>query len=233
MSQPAAGLNPAHVQAAHDEHSSFIKTPQQLLVVLLLSFVVPIIGIVMLVYFVVAEHGIDPAALEPGVVAARIKPVGALEVVDANAPKVVRSGEEIVKTVCGACHTTGAANAPKIGDKASWGARLNTSLTALTQSAIKGKGAMPPRGGVPDLSDLEIARAIVFMANQSGASFKEPPAAAGAPAPAAAAPAAAAAAPTIPPGSTTPAPSSKGSSPTSTGTKAAAPVTDPGDPVKK
>lgn len=160
--------------AGHIEHTSFIKTPQQLIVVLLLAFLVPIIGILLLVYLVIGEHGTDPAALEPGVVAARIQPVGTVEVVDANAPKVVKTGEEIVKNVCGACHTTGAANAPKIGDKAGWAPRLGMGLDGLLKSAVKGKGAMPPRGGVPDLTDFEVARAIVFMANQSGASFKEP-----------------------------------------------------------
>ncbi len=211
MSNSAAGLvNP------HDEHTSFIKTPQQLIVVLLLSFLVPIIGILLLVYLVLGSHGTDPAALEPGVVAARLQPVGKVEVIDVNAPKVMKSGEEVVKAVCGACHTTGAANAPKIGDKAAWAPRLREGLAGLTKEAIKGKGAMPPRGGVPDLTDYEIARSIVFMANQSGASFKEPAA------PAAAAPAAAATAPGAP-ASAVPAATSTGSA-TSTGTKAAAPV---------
>jgi cytochrome c5 len=160
--------------AAHEEHSSFIKTPQQLLVVLVLSFVIPIFGILMLVYLVLGETPPNPAALEPAAVAARIQPVGKVEVVDANAPKVFKTGEELNKAVCGACHTTGAAGAPKTGDKAGWAARLGLGLDGLTKSAIKGKNAMPPRGGVADLSDYEIARAVVFMANQSGANFKEP-----------------------------------------------------------
>ena len=170
MSESAA----AGMDSTHIEHTSFIKTPQQLIVVLLLAFLVPIIGILLLVFLVLGSHGPDAAALEPGVVAARIQPVGTVEVIDVNAPKVVKSGEDVVKAVCGACHTTGAANAPKIGDKGGWAPRLAQGLDGLTKSAIKGKGAMPPRGGVPDLSDYEIARAIVFMANQSGASFKEP-----------------------------------------------------------
>ncbi len=160
--------------AAHEEHTSFIQTPKQLIVVLLLSFLIPVIGIVMLVHLVLGETAPDPASLEPRAVAARIQPVGTVEVIDASAPKVAKSGEDVVKAVCGACHTPGAAGAPKTGDKASWAARLGQGLDGLTKSAIKGKGAMPPRGGVPDLSDLEIARAIVVMANQSGASFKEP-----------------------------------------------------------
>ena len=175
MSQSAAvGVNNAHDAELEIEHSSFIKTPQQLLVVLALAFLVPIIGILLLVYLVLGEHGTDPAGLEPGLVAARLQPVGSVEVIDVNAPKIVKTGEEVVKAVCGACHTTGAANAPKIGDKGSWAPRLAQGLDGLTKSAIKGKGAMPPRGGLPDLTDYEIARSIVFMANQSGASFKEP-----------------------------------------------------------
>jgi len=160
--------------AAHEEHESFIKTPQQLLVILLLSFLIPIFGILMLVYLVLGETPPNPAALEPAAVAARIQPVGRVEVVDANAPKVAKTGAELDKAVCGACHNTGAAGAPKTGDKAAWAARLGLGLDGLTKSAIKGKNAMPPRGGVADLSDFEIARAVVFMANQSGASFKEP-----------------------------------------------------------
>ena len=175
MSQSAAvGVNNAHDAELEIEHSSFIKTPQQLLVVLALAFLVPIIGILLLVYLVLGEHGTDPAGLEPGLVAARLQPVGSVEVIDVNAPKIVKTGEEVVKAVCGACHTTGAANAPKIGDKGGWAPRLAQGLDGLTKSAIKGKGAMPPRGGLPDLTDYEIARSIVFMANQSGASFKEP-----------------------------------------------------------
>ena len=175
MSQSAAvGVNNAHDAELEVEHSSFIKTPQQLLVVLALAFLVPIIGILLLVYLVLGEYGTDPAGLEPGLVAARLQPVGSVEVIDVNAPKIVKTGEEVVKAVCGACHTTGAANAPKIGDKAAWAPRLREGLAGLTKEAIKGKGAMPPRGGLPDLTDYEIARSIVFMANQSGASFKEP-----------------------------------------------------------
>ena len=199
MSTPA-------VAAAHAEHESFIKTPQQLLVVLFLSFAVPIAGILLLVSLVLGSHDVDPKALEPATVAARLAPVGSVEVIDANAPKVFKTGEEVVKTVCAACHTTGAANAPKIGDKAAWAPRLKLGLDGLLKTSIVGKGAMPPRGGVPDLADVELARAIVNMANQSGASLKEP----AAPAPATAAPAAGA--------------PSAGSAPTSSGMPSASPV---------
>ena len=160
----------------HDEHTSFIKTPQQLIVVVLLSFLVPIIGIVLLVQLVLNRPSADPAALEPQAVAQRIQPVGRVEfgAAGAGAASGARSGEEIVNAACGACHVAGVANAPKIGDPAAWAPRVKTGLPAMLAIAIKGKGAMPPRGGLPDVSDTELARAIVHMANKSGANLKEP-----------------------------------------------------------
>ena len=160
--------------AEHDEHSSFIKTPQQLIMVVLLAFVVPIFGIVMLVHLVVDRPHADPGALAPEAVAARIQPVGKVEFGAAGgAGGAPKSGEDIVKEVCGACHVPGVANAPKIGDKAAWAPRLKAGLDGLLQSVIKGKGAMPARAG-SGLSDEELARAIVFMANQAGGNLKEP-----------------------------------------------------------
>jgi cytochrome c5 len=159
----------------HDEHSTFIKTPQQLIVVVLLSFLVPIIGIVLLVNLVLNKPSADPAALAPEAVAARLQPIGRVEFGAASGTAAgPRSGEDIVKSACLACHQAGVANAPKVGDKAAWAPRIKTGLNGMLAVAAKGKGAMPPRGGVADLSDLELARAIVVMANQSGGSLKEP-----------------------------------------------------------
>ena len=160
----------------HDAHSSFIKTPQQLVVVIVLAFVVPIIGVVLLVQLVVNRPHADPGALKPDMVAARIQPVGKVEFGAAgdSAPRAPKSGEEVVKAVCAVCHQTGAAGAPKIGDNAVWAKLLKEGLGHLTKTAIAGSKAMPPRGGNPELSDLEIARAIVHMGNLSGGKLKEP-----------------------------------------------------------
>jgi cytochrome c5 len=160
----------------HDQHSSFIKTPQQLIVVVLLAFVVPIVGIVLTVQFIINRPHADPAALKPEAVEARIQPVGRVEFGTAgdSAPKEPKSGEEVVKTTCGACHQTGAAGAPKIGDNEAWAKLLKRGLGELTKSAISGVRAMPPRGGNPELSDLEISRALVYMGNLSGGKLKEP-----------------------------------------------------------
>ncbi|MDB5804093.1 MAG: cytochrome c class [Betaproteobacteria bacterium] len=204
----------------HDGHSSPIKTPKQLITVVVLAFVVPIAMIVLLVNYVTGgKHGEDPAGvtIEQKAVDARIAPVAAYNLKDPSAPKVYLTGEQLFTQVCAACHATGAAGAPKMGDKAAWGPRIGQGLEGLFASVAKGKGAMPPRAGTlpDDVSDYELHRAIVYMANASGASLQEPaappatvaaaPAAAGAAAPAAAAatpavvipppPAAAAAAP--------------------------------------
>ena len=160
-----------------DQHSSFIKTPQQLITVILLAFLVPITGIILLVQLVTSQPGADPGALTPEKVAARLQPVGKLELGTPAAAPGARSGESIVKAVCATCHQAGVANAPKIGDRNSWAPHLKHGLEGMVQTAIQGKGAMPPRGGDASLTDQEVARAVVFMANQSGGKFKEPAAA--------------------------------------------------------
>ena len=162
--------------STHDQHESFIKTPQQLVTVVIAAFAIPIFGIILLVQLVIAERTADPAAMTPENVAARIQPVGKVEFGGAGggAGGAGQSGEQIVKTVCATCHQAGVAGAPKIGDKAAWGPRIKQGQPALVQSALKGKGAMPPKGGNASLSDDDVARAVAFMANQAGAGFKEP-----------------------------------------------------------
>ena len=160
--------------SAQDEHSSFIKTPQHLVVVIVAAFLVPIIGIIMLVQLVVSGPSADPAALAPEKVAERIKPVSGIEMGAPAAPAGARRGEAIVKGVCSACHATGVQKAPKLGDKNDWAPQIKTGLNAMVQNAIKGKGAMPPKGGDASLTDAEMTRAVIFMANSAGANFKEP-----------------------------------------------------------
>jgi cytochrome c5 len=162
----------------HDPHQSFIKTPQQLIVVLLLSFTVPVIGIVLLVQLVLNVAGPDPRTLSPEAIAERIRPVARVEFGAPGAAAGARSAEQIVKTTCATCHQAGVADAPKFGDAKAWAPRIKAGLNALVQSVIKGKGAMPPKAGDASLTDAEIHNAVVLMANQAGAKFKEKPAAA-------------------------------------------------------
>jgi cytochrome c5 len=113
------------------------------------------------------------AALDDEAVARRIAPLARVVLKDAATPGVMKTGEEVFKAQCSACHATGAAGAPKAGDAAAWGPRIKTGFEALLNSALKGKNAMPPQGG-GDLSDYEIARGVVYMANLGGAKFDEP-----------------------------------------------------------
>jgi cytochrome c5 len=158
-----------------DSHEGPIKTPKQLVLTVFASFVVPIVVIIMMANYV--AFGTRPAAGSDGLgaeaVAKRLAPIGSVEVRDASAPAVVHTGEQIFQAVCTACHTSGAAGAPKVGDAAAWAPRIQTGYEALLHSALKGKGAMPPQGG-GDFQDFEIGRAVVYMANQAGAKFAEP-----------------------------------------------------------
>jgi cytochrome c5 len=167
----------AHQTPDHDSpHEGPIKTPKQLVWAVVFAFLVPIIGIILLANFVAA--GDKPAAgsdgMSPEAVAKRIAPVaGAPEVKDASDLTTLKSGQQVYAAQCSACHDSGAAGAPKVGDAAAWGPRVAQGFDVLLTSALKGKGAMSPQGG-GDFSDFEIARAVVHLANQGGAKFEEP-----------------------------------------------------------
>lgn len=178
---------------AHESHTGPIKTPAQLLWTSFFAFVAPIFIIIGLVMYVTSGDKPAAGAVDPELATAlRIQRVGSVELRDANRP--LQAGADVYKAQCMACHDAGLAGAPKFGDTAAWGVRLAQGYDTLVQSALKGKGAMGAQSGGA-FGDLEIARAVVHMANAAGGKFAEPqaPAAAGAPAaPVAEAPAAAA-----------------------------------------
>ena len=181
--------------ANHSEHQSFIRTPKQLIAAVAGFFLVIVIGIILLVVFATNHHlaGAGSDGQNAEATAARVRPVAeeGLVLKDMNAPKVLQNGQAVYTAVCAACHATGAAGAPKVGDNGAWSARIAQGYDTLLQHAVNGIRAMPAKGGNPDLDDIEVARAVVYMTNQSGAKFKEPEA----PAQASAAPAVANAAP--------------------------------------
>lgn len=82
-----------------------------------------------------------------------------------------KSGEEVYKAVCSMCHATGLMNAPKFGDKAQWEPRIKQGYDTLVSNAVKGIRGMPAKGGNPSLTDAEVAGAVKYMANASGAAF--------------------------------------------------------------
>jgi cytochrome c5 len=159
-------------------HGAPIKTPGQLIAAVIAAFAVPIVVIILLAYYVnqSTRTGAGTDGLSDATVASRIAPIAQVTVRDANAPHVFKTGEEVFKAVCTTCHTPGAAGAPKFGNNADWAPRIAQGYDTLVHTALTGKGAMPARGGTSpdDYSDYEIARAVVYMADHSGASFPEP-----------------------------------------------------------
>jgi len=83
--------------------------------------------------------------------------------VTATAEDTAVDGEKTYKEACFVCHDTGVANAPKLGDKAAWAARIATGKEALYNTSLKGKGAMPPKGGRADLSDDAVKATVDYM----------------------------------------------------------------------
>jgi cytochrome c5 len=187
-----------------EEHSSPIKTPKQLIIVVVLAFVVPITLIVMLAQLVIS--GMDSTATNPGMseeaIAKRLKPVGEVVMMSkeereakakaapakpetpaapaakpdmtAKAPAAspqeakpdASKGKAVYDSTCVACHGAGVAGAPKAGDKAAWASHLKAGMDTLYASALKGKNAMPPKGGNASLPDADVKAAVDYMVNQ-------------------------------------------------------------------
>src|SRR6266704_3115769 len=145
-------------------HESLIKTPKQLVTVLVLAFVAPIIVIILLAQLATSGRTYDEDARSPEAIAKRIKPVAEVNLGAAGpGGKILKTGEEIYKSVCTACHATGIANAPKFGDKKAWAMHLMHGTEHVYENALKGKGAMPPKGGNLTLSEAEVRAAVDYM----------------------------------------------------------------------
>jgi cytochrome c5 len=161
----------------HDPHSSPIKTPKQLVIVVLLAFLVPITVIALLSQLFTSSSHTASTEDEQRVLE-RIKPVATVVIAEASGPKGSMTGEQVYAQICKTCHEAGLAGAPKIGDKTAWQPRVAQGEKTLVQHAVAGfqgkSGVMPPKGGNADLTDDEVHRAVVYLANQAGAGWKEP-----------------------------------------------------------
>lgn len=158
-----------------EEHGNLIKNTKQLSIAVFASFFIPLVIIFLLIVYVSSGKKTNSDASEKATLAL-IKPVGQLNFRDASAPREAQTGEAVYKAVCASCHNSGAAGAPKFAAASTWGGRIGTGFDALYASVMKGKGAMPARGGASpaDVSDYEIARAVVYLANSAGGKFAEP-----------------------------------------------------------
>ena len=165
--------------SANDDHSheTLIKTPKQLIIVVVLAFVVPIALAILLAKLATSGriYDKDSPAMSAEEVTKRIKPVadvsvgpatggaGALRTGEAVAATGKPDGKKVYESTCMACHAAGVANAPKFGDKKAWAPHLARGADELHQSALKGKGAMPPKGGNLTLSEADLKAAVDYM----------------------------------------------------------------------
>jgi cytochrome c5 len=116
-----------------------------------------------------AQVVIDPNAAAPAAAAPAATPALAVASVTIPPPAggaarpAAASGKATFDGVCSACHATGVAGAPKFGDKAAWAPRIKTGIETLNASALKGKGAMPPKGGNAAIADADVKAAVDYM----------------------------------------------------------------------
>ncbi|HEX7557596.1 MAG TPA: c-type cytochrome [Usitatibacter sp.] len=175
----------------HDPIEDNIEThPLKLAIGIVIGAAALIVGIVLLAQFAVGAHGSrsmqDDPAMSAEQVARRLAPAARL-VVDPAAPASAAAatpaptlasvtippaagnapsptaGKATFDAVCSVCHGAGVAGAPKLADKAAWAPRIKTGIEALHASALKGKGAMPPKGGNPALADADVKATVDYM----------------------------------------------------------------------
>jgi len=158
-----------------------------------IGFAALIVGIILLTNLAISSYGSrsmkDDPSMRAEKVEPRIAPVASVAI-DPNAPQVPAAAPAVVASaapapapaapaagaaaaggagkttfehVCTVCHSTGLAGAPKFGDKAAWAPRIATGQDTLYHAALTGKGAMPPKGGNPALSDADVKAAVDYM----------------------------------------------------------------------
>tara|TARA_B100000686_G_scaffold252817_1_gene263625 strand:+ start:151 stop:687 length:537 start_codon:yes stop_codon:yes gene_type:complete len=173
-----------------NEEDVLIETPKQLVIVILCAFIFPITVIVLLAQYASGGISGDNSNIDSSKesVVQRIKPVGVLllgdsslqariaqnkkndSVISTMLPTTASDGpakiEDIYSSSCSACHTSGAAGAPKLGDKQAWEPRINSGIEILYSSAIKGKKAMPPKGGNSSLSNEDVKAVVDYMVSK-------------------------------------------------------------------
>jgi cytochrome c5 len=159
------------------EHHEMTKTtPMEFLSALLGGLFAPLLAIALIVGLVVSiqarQVDKDTTAATDKANRERIQPIGQSLAIDPNVPHVDMTGEQVFNNVCTNCHGSGALGSPKFKDKALWAPRIAKGWDTLLQHAMNGFNKMPARGGEPDLTDLEVARAIAYMANAAGAKFE-------------------------------------------------------------
>src|SRR5690625_255055 len=143
--------NVEHVEEPQNDSTGPIKSPKQLLVVVVLAFLIPISIIIMLVNLasISSDKGAGSTAQSEEAIAERLQPVAKFKLVDEEADTEVKSGEDVFKSTCASCHADGVANAPKVGDEDDWAPLIDDGLDAILKSLLKVKAPCHPVAGMP------------------------------------------------------------------------------------
>lgn len=160
----------------NDDQLGSVKHPLRVFLTAIFAFLIPIGALILVLEYATDElrqggsvHRLDHEALVE-----RIQPVARVAFEPIEEETELKTGEEVYNMTCATCHTDGVAGAPKFGDEGEWAPYLETGYEALLEVALHGRGAMPAKGGNTALDDLEVERAMVYMANAAGAGFNEP-----------------------------------------------------------
>ncbi len=168
-------------QNLNDTQTGEVKHPLRVFLTAIFAFLIPIGALILVLEYVTGDmrRGTAERQLTHEAVADRIQPVARVvfqaPIDDGNIE--LKTGEEVYNSTCATCHATGVAGAPTFGDATAWGPYIEAGYEDMLQVALNGRGAMPAKGGNPSLDDLEVERAMVYMANAAGANFPEPDAA--------------------------------------------------------
>lgn len=155
-------------------HTGPAQPPNQAFRFSLLAFVIPVVVILGVVAYFTAGSGDSRDMMQnEEQIAARLQKIGTVEIELDQGDRPLQTGEAVYDAQCSACHATGVSGAPKFGDAGEWQPRLGLGFETLLKSSLEGKGAMAPQGGGA-FSDLEIARAVAYMANAAGGNFPDP-----------------------------------------------------------
>lgn len=161
------------MSASHDDSHDELLSPRNMIVMGILLAIALFLGEVV----IGPNTGDDEVVAQPvdtiEDIAMRLKPVvtladmrSSMTMASAAGASANKSPAEMYQGACLACHTTGAAGAPKIGDPSAWTDRLGKGVDGLVTSAINGIGAMPPRGG-SQLSDDQIRVVVEYILDES------------------------------------------------------------------
>lgn len=153
---------------SNEQQQSEVKVTSSFVWGMIGVIIVPVILIVLIASIVYSGYVRKPVKENPSVISERIKPIGEVAVRDPNAPVILKSGEDVFKGLCISCHGTGLMGAPKAGDKNVWAKIIAQGEKTLFEHALKGIRGMPAKGGSSDLDDIEVQRAVVYMANLGG-----------------------------------------------------------------